>query len=65
MLNFIITTIAFSLSAYILNRHFDSLVENDSHSRTMIVMVVSTLISIGAGWATDQLDGNGNLNKKT
>jgi hypothetical protein len=63
MLNFIISTIAFSLSAYGLNRFFDSQVANESRSRTMVVMVIATLISIAAGWAIDQLDGDAKLHK--
>lgn len=29
----------------------------------MIVMVAATLVSIGAGWAVDQLDGDAELHK--
>ena len=32
-------------------------------SRTMIVMVTATIISIAAGWTLDQLDGEAQLHK--
>ena len=63
MLNFIISTIAFSLSVYGLNRYFDSQAISGTRSRTMIVMVAATLISIGTGWAVDVIDGEAELHK--
>ena len=63
MLNFIISTIAFSIVAYALNRYFDSKELESTRSRTMTVMITATLISIGAGWAVDKLDGDAELHK--
>ena len=63
MLNFIISTIAFSLSEYGLNRYFDAQPTSGMRSRAMIVMVTATIISIGAGWTLDQLDGDAQLHK--
>jgi hypothetical protein len=63
MLNFIISTIVFSVVAFALNRHFDAQELASTRSRTMIVMVAATLISIGAGWAVDILDGDAELHK--
>jgi hypothetical protein len=62
MLNFLISTSAFSLAAFILNRvlktHPDS-----SKSITFIVVVIATIASMGAGWAVDELDGDAKLHK--
>jgi len=63
MLNFFISTIAFSIAVYALNRYFDAQSINGTRSRTMVVMVAATLISIGAGWTVDQLDGDAELHK--
>ncbi len=63
MLNFIISTAVFSFAVYGLNRFFDAQSVSGTRSRTMIVMVVATLISIGAGWAVDQIDGDAQLHK--
>lgn len=63
MLNFIITTAVFSFAVFGLNRYFDAQSINGTRSRTMIVMVAATLISIGAGWAVDQIDGDAELHK--
>ena len=63
MLNFIISTIAFSLSVCGLNRYFDAQPTSSMLSRTMIVMVTATIISIAAGWTLDQLDGEAQLHK--
>lgn len=63
MLNFIISTTAFSIAAYALNRYFDVNAISDTRSRTMVVMIAATLISIGAGWAVDLIDGDAELHK--
>jgi hypothetical protein len=63
MLNFFISTIAFSLAMYGLNRYFDARDLASTRSRTLIVMVLATLVSIGAGMAIDQLDGEAELHK--
>ncbi len=63
MLNFLISTAAFSLTVYALNRYFDAEALGGTRSRTMVVMVAATFVSIGAGWAVDRLDGDADLHK--
>ena len=63
MLNFIISTIAFSIAVYALNRYFDAQAISGTRLRTMVVLVAATLISIGAGWAVDVIDGDAELHK--
>lgn len=63
MLNFFISTVTFSLAAYALNRHCDKQAVLRSRKRSIIVMVLATLISIAAGWAIDALDGEAKLHK--
>lgn len=63
MLNFIISTAAFSISVYVLNRYFENQNLNGTRIKTIIVMVTATLISIGTGWAVDKLDGDAELHK--
>ncbi len=62
MLNFIISTIAFSVAAYVLNRILNTHAAS-SRSITFAVMISATLISIGAGWVVDKLDGDAELHK--
>lgn len=63
MLNFLISTIAFSVAVYALNRFINNQAIASTRSRTMIVMAAATLISIGAGWAVDVIDGDAELHK--
>jgi hypothetical protein len=63
MLNFIISTIVFSIAVYALNRFFHAQAISGTRSHTIIVMVAATLISIGAGWAVDELDGDAEQHK--
>ena len=58
MLNFIISTIAFFIAIFILNRYLDNLGIENSRFRKVIVLVAATLISIGVGWAVDEIDGD-------
>jgi hypothetical protein len=58
MLNFIISTISFSLAAYALDRHFNAQATDGNHSRRLLVFCVATIVSIVAGWAVDKLDGD-------
>ena len=62
MLNFLISTIAFSLAIYVLNRIFNTH-STSPRSITLTVMIVATLFSIGASWAVDKLDGDAELHK--
>jgi hypothetical protein len=63
MLNFLILTIAFSLAAFALNRYFDAKKFSGTSARAMTIMITATFVSIGAGWAVDQLDGEAELHK--
>jgi hypothetical protein len=63
MLNFFISSIAFSIAAYALNRYLHAQNIVSTQSRSLVVMLVATIISIGAGWAIDQLDGEAKLHK--
>jgi hypothetical protein len=58
MLNFIISTLAFSIAAYALDRHFNAQAEAGTHSRKLLVLGIATIVSIAAGWGVDQLDGD-------
>jgi hypothetical protein len=63
MLNFLISSIAFSLAAYGLNHYMNAKNIVNVQSRSLVVMLVATIISLGVGWATDQLDGEAELHK--
>lgn len=63
MLNFLISTIAFSVAVYGMNLYLNAQSLSASRSRTIVVMLAATLISIIAGWAVDQLDGEAALHK--
>lgn len=62
MLNFFISTIAFSLAAYALNRMFKTHLAS-TRSTSIAVMVAATLFSITIGWIVDELDGDAELHK--
>lgn len=64
MLGFVISTIIFSLVAYFLNRYLDTQGISSTGSRKIIVLTTATLISIGAGWAVDKIDGDAELHQK-
>lgn len=63
MLNFVISTSVFSFAIYGFNRYFNTQTTNGTRSRTLLIMVGATLISMGAGWVVDQLDGDAELHK--
>jgi|GEM_PF-605858 len=65
MLGFFISTIAFSLAAYTLNRHFDAQEIDGTRSRKIIVLTVATLFSMGIGWAVDKFDGDAELHQNS
>jgi hypothetical protein len=58
MLSFVLSTAAFFVVAYFLNRHLDGMGLDHSMSRKILVGTVATIISIGSGWAIDKLDGD-------
>lgn len=62
MLNFLVSTIAFSLAAYALNRMFKTHLASSS-SLSIAVVVAATLFSITIGWIVDELDGDAELHK--
>jgi len=61
MVGFIISTIAFFLAAHALNRYFDAQELDSTASRKFLVMAVATVVSIGAGWLVDKVDGDAAL----
>ena len=64
MLNFVLSTIAFSLAIYGFDRYFKarSVTKTDKHK--FLVFVLATLISIGVGYLVDIVDGDFYLPKK-
>jgi len=64
MLNFVLSTIAFSLSIYCCDHYFKmkSVTKTDKHK--FLVFVFATLISIGVGYLVDIVDGDFYLPKK-
>lgn len=65
MLNFLISTIAFSLAAYALDRYFNAKEPESRHSKKILVFSVATIVSFGAGWAVDKLDGDADIPGKS
>jgi hypothetical protein len=64
MIGFLISTIVFSIAAYALNRYFDAQELDSTRSRKVLVMTVATVISFGASWLVDKLDGDAALPQK-
>lgn len=59
MLGFVISTLAFSIAAIGFNRWFDAQgLERSMPSRKLLVLVLATVVSMGTGWAVDELDGD-------
>ena len=65
MLGFVLSTIAFFAAAYLLNRYLDDQGIDKNFSRKLLVGTVATVISIGAGWATDKLTGEEDVPQKS
>ena len=63
MLSFVISTIAFSLVVYVLNRYYGANKLDRTASRKFQVMIVATVVSMGVGWLVDKLDGDSALPK--
>jgi hypothetical protein len=61
MLGFLISTISFSVAAYALDRRLNANAADGIHSRKLLVFSIATVVSIGAGWLTDRLDGDADL----
>jgi hypothetical protein len=64
MLSFALSTVAFFVAAYFLNRYLDQQGLDHNMSRKILVGVVATLVSIGSGWAIDKLDGDESASNK-
>ncbi len=64
MLGFIISTIAFFVVAYAMNRYYKAQSIDQTNSHKMMVMVTATIISFGTGWLVDNLDGDAKLPEK-
>ena len=62
MLNFLISTVAFSLVVFILNRILKTH-PNSPRSITFTVMALATIVSFGVGLAVDKLDGDAERGK--
>ncbi len=64
MLNFVLSSIAFSLAIYGFDNYFKakSVTKTDKHK--FLVFVLATLISIGVGYLVDIVDGDFYLPKK-
>jgi len=65
MLGFLISTIAFIVAVYALNRYLDGQSLDSNRSRKLLVMTVATVVSIGAGWLVEKLDGDAALPQKS
>lgn len=63
MLYFFISTVAFSIDVFALNRYFDAQGLDSTRYRTIAVMIVVIFISIGAGGVVDRLDDDAELHK--
>lgn len=61
MLGFVISTMAFSLAVYALNRYLDAQSLDSNRSRKLLVLTVAVAISIGVGWLVDKLDGDADM----
>lgn len=60
MLSLVLSTVVFFVAAYLLNRHLDQEGLDRGMLRKILVGMVATVVSVGAGWALDKLDGNAN-----
>jgi len=58
MLSFLISTVTFSVAAYGFNRFLDSQGIDSTRSRTIIVMLLATFVSIGADWSIAEFSGD-------
>jgi len=64
MLSFLISTVTFSVAAYVLNRFLDAHGIDSTRSRTIIVMLLATFISIGADWTIAEFSGDAQAHQK-
>jgi hypothetical protein len=58
VLGFIISTLAFSVAVYALNRHHGIIEAHQTPAQKGRVLVLATLFSLLAGWVVDKLDGD-------
>lgn len=64
MLSLFLSTIAFFLAAFFINRYLDAQGLEHNMPRKILVGTLATVISIGAAWATDKLDGDADASQK-
>ena len=64
MLSLFLSTIAFFMAAFFINRYLDEQGLDHNMSRKMLVGTLATIISIGAGWVVDKLDGDVDASQK-
>lgn len=58
MLGFIISTLAFSVAVYFLNRHHKIHPTEQPPSLKTRILLIATVASIAVGWVVDELDGD-------
>lgn len=64
MLNFVLSTIAFSLAIYGFDRYFKARSVKKTDKHKFLVFILATLISIVVGYLVDIVDGDFYLPKK-
>ena len=64
MLSLFLSAIAFFVAAFFINRYLDEQGLDHNMSRKMLVGTLATIISIGAGWVVDKLDGDVDASQK-
>ena len=64
MLSLFLSTLAFFAAAFVMNRYLDAQGLDHNMSRKILVGTLATVISIGAGWAVDKLDGDADAPRK-
>ena len=58
MLGFIVSTLSFSAAVYGLNKYYGIIDQDQSHPHKARILLWATLISLGAGWVVDEVDGD-------
>ncbi|WP_173060738.1 hypothetical protein [Sulfurimicrobium lacus] len=64
MLGLFLSTIAFFVAAFFMNRYLDAQGLDRNLSRKILVGTLATIVSFGAGWAVDKLDGDADAPQK-
>lgn len=62
MTSFVLSTVAFFVAAFFLNRYLDEMGINKGMTRAVLVLVLASTVSLGVslsmGWLSSQLDGS-------